>query len=233
MNILIVDDHAMIRDGLSMLIKQTFPMVRHIFEAEDCEEAIKIAYRNPLNVVLLDMSFSHGGQEGIEALIKLKQEFNALTVAIFSAHDDKKEWVNEAINKGAMSFLAKNLSRLQLVTELRKILSGAVVLPDSVVNYHQNISVLDSAEINSLFEVTDPKKLGLTSQQFEVLRWLVHGGCGNKVIARKLGIAEQTVKNHLRPIFEHFNVKTRTELIAVVHKKGIVLGSPEVSNSRE
>jgi DNA-binding CsgD family transcriptional regulator len=77
--------------------------------------------------------------------------------------------------------------------------------------------------------VTDPADLGLTPREFEVLAWLVQGQC-NKEIARRLMIEEQTVKNHLRPIFQKFGVVRRTQLLTKVFEKGIVFGCPEVGN---
>jgi len=69
----------------------------------------------------------------------------------------------------------------------------------------------------------------LTPREFEVLGWLVQGKC-NKEIARKLGMEEQTVKNHLRPIFQKFAVTKRTELLVKVFEKGMVFGKPDVGN---
>jgi DNA-binding CsgD family transcriptional regulator len=77
--------------------------------------------------------------------------------------------------------------------------------------------------------VSDPASLGLTPREFEVLGWLVQGKC-NKEIARKLGIEEQTVKNHLRPIFQKFGVVRRAELLVKVFEKGIVFGGPGIGN---
>ncbi|WP_156303038.1 response regulator transcription factor, partial [Methylogaea oryzae] len=77
--------------------------------------------------------------------------------------------------------------------------------------------------------VADPRELGLTPREFEVLRWLVQGK-GNKDIAKRLGVSEQTVKNHLRPIFHKFGVARRAELVVKVFERGIVLGAPEVGN---
>jgi DNA-binding CsgD family transcriptional regulator len=77
--------------------------------------------------------------------------------------------------------------------------------------------------------VSDPASVGLTPREFDVLGRLVQGKC-NKEIARNLGIEEQTVKNHLRPIFKKFGVARRAELLVKVFELGIVFGGPGIGN---
>lgn len=223
MNVLLIDDHFCAREGVACLLKQIFPELQ-VFEAESFDEGMTIARTTALNLVLLDVQLP--GKDGFAGLAELRREFPNLSVAMFSGLDDR-ELVFEALRLGAMGFIAKSVSRQAFVEALRDVLSGKVYLPVSVVG---PLAVREPGSATAgLKSATDPASLGLTPREFEVLGWLVRGMC-NKEIARNLGIGEQTVKNHLRPIFQKFGVARRTELLVKVYEKGIVFGRPEVGN---
>lgn len=223
MNILLIDDHFCAREGVACLLKQLFPELQ-AFEAESFDEGMAIARETPLNLVLLDIQLP--GKDGLTGLAELRREFPNLCVTMFSGLDDR-ELVFEALRLGAMGFIVKSVSRQAFAEALRDVLSGRVYLPPSVVGPQAGLSgvTIDFG----IRPVSDPARLGLTPREFEVLGWLVQGLC-NKEIARKLGIEEQTVKNHLRPIFQKFAVARRTELLVKVFEQGIVFGRPEVGN---
>ncbi|MGZ5026331.1 MAG: response regulator [Methylobacter sp.] len=223
MNTLLIDDHFCAREGVACLLKQIFPELQ-VFEAESFDEGLAIARTTPLNLVLLDVQLP--GKDGLAGLAELRREFPNLCVTMFSGLDDR-ELVFESLRLGAMGFIAKSVSRQAFVEALRDVLSGKVYLPVSVVG-PTAVREPDST-MTVLKPVTDPAGLGLTPREFEVLGWLVRGLC-NKEIARKLDIGEQTVKNHLRPIFQKFGVVRRTELLIKVFEKGIVFGRPGVGN---
>lgn len=223
MNTLLIDDHFCAREGVACLLKQIFPELQ-VFEAESFEEGMAIVRTTPLNLVLLDIQLP--GKDGLAGLAELRQEFPNLCVAMFSGLDDR-ELVFESLRLGAMGFITKSVSRQAFIEALRDVLSGKVYLPASVVG-PPAVREPDSSS-TGIKPVTDPASLGLTPREFEVLGWLVQGMC-NKEIARKLGIGEQTVKNHLRPIFQKFAVVRRTELLVKVFEMGIVFGRPEVGN---
>jgi DNA-binding NarL/FixJ family response regulator len=229
MNILLVDDHAITRDGTALLLERTFPEVQ-VLHADDCEKAVAMARRTPLNLVLLDIDFSgRGSREGIAVLLELKRLFESLCVVMVSGIDDDRELVFEVLRKGAMGFIPKRLSRQEFVEALRDVVSGRPYLPVSAIGPEVLAARREPGALAPLLEKTDPDDLGLTPREFEVLRWVVHGK-SNKEIAKCLGIAEQTVKNHLRPIFSRFHVTKRTELIVAVFRLGIVPGEPDVGN---
>lgn len=223
MNILLIDDHFCAREGVACLLKQLFPELQ-VFEAESFDEGMAIARTTPLNLVLLDIQLP--GKDGLTGLAELRSEFPNLCVTMFSGLDDR-ELVFESLRLGAMGFIVKSVSRQAFVEALRDVLSGRMYLPPSVVGPQ---TVLSGAAVGSgIRPVSDPASLGLTPREFEVLGWLVQGLC-NKDIARKLGIEEQTVKNHLRPVYQKFVVSRRTELLVKVFEQGIVFGRPEVGN---
>ncbi len=227
MNILLIDDHFCAREGVACLLKQLFPELQ-VFEAESFDEGLAIARKTPLNLVLLDIQLP--GKDGLVGLKELREEFPNLCVAMFSGLDDR-ELVFEALRLGAMGFICKSVSRQAFVEALRDVLSGRVYLPVSVVGPQatRETGLADATADAGIRPVSNPGDLGLTPREFEVLGWLVLGLC-NKEIARKLGIEEQTVKNHLRPIFQKFAVVRRTALLVKVFEMGIVFGRPEVGN---
>jgi len=227
MNVLLIDDHFCAREGVACLLKQIFPEVQ-VFEAESFDEGLAIARETPLNLVLLDIQLP--GKTGLAGLTELREEFPNLCVVMFSGLDDR-ELVFEALRLGAMGFIGKTVSRQEFVEALRDVLSGRVYLPASVVGPHvvrEPDLPAKTADVG-IRPVSNPASVGLTPREFEVLGWLVQGKC-NKEIARKLGIEEQTVKNHLRPIFQKFGVVRRTELLVKVFEQGIVFGKPGVGN---
>lgn len=227
MNILLIDDHFCAREGLACLLKQLFPELQ-VFEAESFDEGLAIARDTPLNLVLLDIQLP--GKDGLTGLAELRSEFPNLCVTMFSGLDDR-ELVFEALRLGAMGFICKSVSRQAFAEALKDVLSGRVYLPTSVVGPQvvRESGLSYGADGAGVRPVSDPTSLGLTPREFEVLGWLVQGLC-NKEIARKLGIEEQTVKNHLRPVFQKFGVARRTELLVKVFEMGCVFGRPEVGN---
>ncbi|OAI20838.1 DNA-binding response regulator [Methylomonas lenta] len=224
MNVLLIDDHFCAREGVACLLKQIIPELQ-VFEADNFDDGLLLARDTPLNLVLLDVQLP--GKDGLAGLAELKEAFPDLCVVMFSGLDDR-ELVFEALRLGAMGFIVKTVSRQAFVEALRDVLSGKVYLPASAVGPQSVLSPVKavSAEIRP---ISDPASLGLTPREFEVLGWLVQGKC-NKVIARELGIEEQTVRNHLRPIFQKFGVARRAELLVKVFEQGIVFGKPGVGN---
>jgi len=224
MNVLLIDDHFCAREGVACLLKQIIPELQ-VFEAENFADGLALAKQTPLNLVMLDVQLP--GKDGLVGLSEIKQAFPDLCVVMFSGLDDR-ELVFEVLRLGAMGFIAKTVSRQAFVEALWDVLSGKVYLPASAVG-PQSINRPSPSSVNEMRTVTDPASLGLTPREFEVLSWLVQGKC-NKAIARELGIEEQTVRNHLRPIFQKFGVARRAELLVRVFEQGIVFGQPRVGN---
>ncbi len=221
MNVLIVDDYESSRLGTALFIRELDPDV-WVFDAESCEDAIALAQRQPLHLVLLDIKFPHGRLQGLDALVEMKRQFESLCVVVYSGADDDRELVFDVLRKGAMGFVPKGLGKADFIKALRHILAGSPYLPASTVGVGEMSFPTGQA-------VTGAAELGLTPRQFDVLRWFVQG-LSNKEIAQRLDIAPDTVKNHLRPIFAKFAVNTRTQLISEIYRRGIVLGRPEVGN---
>lgn len=224
MNVLLIDDHFCAREGVACLLKQIIPELQ-VFEAENFDDGLALAKQTPLNLVMLDVQLPR--KDGLAGLAELKEAFPDLCVVMFSGLDDR-ELVFQALRLGAMGFIVKTVSRQVFIDALRDVLAGKVYLPASAVG-PQSVGGLQALTVTDATKVSDPASLGLTPKQFEVLTWLVQG-IGNKQIARQLDIEEQTVRNHLRPIYQKFGVAKRTELLVKVFERGIVFGKPGVGN---
>lgn len=222
MNVLLIDDHFCAREGVACLLEQLFPDMQ-VFEADDIATGLAIARTTPLNLALLDVQLPD--RDGLSGLADFKQAFPELCVVMFSGLDDRN-LVFEALRLGAMGFIVKTVSRREFADALRDVLSGKVYLPASTVVPR---ATADLTAGKTMRAVSDAAGLGLTRREFEVLSCLVQGK-SNKQIARQLGIEEQTVRNHLRPVFIKFGVAKRAELLVKVFELGIVFGRPEVGN---
>ncbi len=223
MNILLIDDHFCAREGVACLLRRIYPDVQ-VFEAENFEAGLAIAREQALNLVLLDLQLPD--RNGLEGLAELKQAFPDLCVVMFSGVEDR-EVVFQALKSGAMGFVVKTVSRQAFVEALRDVLSGKVYLPATIAGKASSQAINAEPEAG-IRPVSNPTNLGLTPREFEILRWIA---CGytNKSIASKLHIQEQTVRNHLRPIFQKFGVSRRTELLVKLFEQGIVFGLPEAA----
>jgi len=226
--VLLIDDHFCARDGVKLLLEQIFPDIV-VFEAESIEEGLLIARSEPLDLLLLDTQLM--GKDWREGLGELKQEFPCLSVVVFSGLDEP-ELMLESLRLGAMGFIPKSVSKQEFVEALQHVLIGQPYLPASVVGCgspcmkYSSLATDNKADARAALNLLD---LGLTHREFEVLSWLVQGKC-NKEIARCLGISEQTVKNHLRPIFQKFEVNHRAELVVKAFQRGIMFNKPKVGN---
>lgn len=218
MNILLIDDHFCAREGVACLLRELFVDVV-IHQAERFDDGLAIARSQSLNWVLLDVQLP--GKDGLLGLAELKRLFPNLSVVMYSGLDDR-ERVFEALRLGAMGFITKSLPRHDFISALQDIMAGKVVLP---------VSVIASQPTAPASRMQRPAldDLALTKREMDVLGWVVQGKC-NKEIARKLGIEEQTVKNHLRPIFQKFGVARRAELLIKVFEQGLSFGKPDVCN---
>jgi DNA-binding NarL/FixJ family response regulator len=226
MNALLVDDHFCAREGISCLLKLIYSEVQ-VLEADSFEAGMRVVRQIALNLVLLDIQLPD--KKGLAGLEVLRREFPSISVVMFSGLDDR-DLVFDALKLGAMGFISKAISPQEFIEALRYVMSGRVYLPLSVLGKFCEKPQPIQSQITGMKTVSDPADFGLTPREFEVLGWLVQGKC-NKEIARNLNIEEQSVKNHLRPIFQKYSVSKRTELLVKLFEQGIVFGQPGVGNA--
>lgn len=210
MNVLLVDDHALFRDGLALLLREVAPEVA-VIHSGSTEQALQlIGTSGELDLVLLDLSLP--GIAGVESLRLLRAAAEAVPIVVLSGNDDP-DMVRQCIEAGAMGYVLKSTDARTMIAALRRVFDGQVYLPPTT----RGLALLPGLE--------QPQALvaSLTPRQREVLQRLVQGK-PNKVIARELGIRETTVKSHVTVLLQVLGVQNRTE--AVVAVRHLDLGPP-------
>jgi DNA-binding NarL/FixJ family response regulator len=213
MNILLIDDHALFREGLKFLLR-SLDAALEIDEASDCAEALRHTAARSYDLVLLD--FKMPGLAGLDALAALRDAIPGAPLVVLSGEDNPGV-VRAAIERGAMGFIPKSSTPEVLIQALRLVLARGVYLPPAV---------LDSARAPALAEsgaVAGDRVLpGLTPRQMDVLRCVIQGK-SNKIIARELDVSEGTVKAHLSSVLRALDVRNRTEAVYAAAKLGLRL----------
>lgn len=207
MKILLIDDHALFREGLSLVLCKMDEYVT-ILEASDLEGARQQIGDNPdLDLVLLDLYMPEQG--GFEILQDFAKSHATLPIAIISS-STKPGDIQRALALGAMGYIPKDTTGDVMLNALKLILSGGVYTPP---NLSQQTSRATSQSKNST-----PT---LTPRQLEVLTLLVQGH-SNKVIAAELDLTEATIKAHVTGIMNSLGVSNRTQAAMVAEKLGLI-----------
>jgi len=203
MKILVVDDHALFRDGLCHVLQGLDEQVT-ILEASDHDSAIQHLSENPdLDLVLQDLNMP--GKDGFMGLETFSKDYPTIPIVILSASDRRSD-IQRALDAGAMGYILKESNSTVMLTALRLILEGEIYVPP--VMAQQN-----SPEQNQ----NDSNAPALTPRQLQVLTMMVQGH-SNKIIAAELDIAEATIKMHVTSIFRSLGVSNRTQAAMAAEK---------------
>jgi DNA-binding NarL/FixJ family response regulator len=199
--ILLVDDHALFRAGLRLLVSTILRNVQ-VFEAGSLAQALETTSAHAgISLCLLDLVLEDGG--GLDALAAMRSAAPEVAVVVVSATQDAAT-IRACLDAGAMSFVPKSMPAPALTQALRRVLSGHVFLPEQV---------LPAAP-------PPGARTGLSRRQLDVLSALSRG-LPTKSIARELAISEHTVKEHLTALFQALRVTNRTEAVIVASRLGL------------
>lgn len=211
-SILIVDDHAMLREGLRNLLVQEkdFELVG---EAADGAEAVRIATELKPDVIIMDIVMP--GLNGFEATKKIKQILPATAVLILSAYSDI-HYIVDLLEIGACGYLLKSSPGKDIVKAIRAVRAGESVLDPEVT--HKLVQRLANITKSQGERETGGQ---LTAREIEILMWASRG-LSNKEISEKLVISLRTVKAHLTNIFNKLNCSSRTDAIIKGLKQGYI-----------
>jgi DNA-binding NarL/FixJ family response regulator len=208
--ILVVDDHPVVRDGLSAILS-TQPDFTIVGEADNGEEAVQKAAELKPDVVLLDLEMP--GMDGVETLRQLRVLDSDANTLVFTAFDTD-ERILSAIRAGAQGYLLKGVPREELFKAVRVISSGGSLLQPVVASkLLQHVSTPPDQRDHGLES--------LTEREMEVLKLLAHGRT-NKEIAALLFISERTVKFHVSSILKKLDVGNRTEAVSLAAHHGLI-----------
>ncbi|MEO8303356.1 MAG: response regulator transcription factor [Betaproteobacteria bacterium] len=206
MQILVIDDHPLVLDALAQLLPQIDPAI-DVRCVSHPDEAVAVLDNEPdIALILLDLALP--GARGLDFLCDLKLDYPGVPVVVLSATHDNAT-VMAALGAGAHGFIPKTSDGGMLLDAVRRVLNGGVSpmpeaapMPDG-----------DGVRI-------DPRTLGLTARQTDVLKLLAQGK-PNKLICRDLKLSEGTVKVHVSAILKALHVHSRTEAIAALARRGI------------
>ena len=219
MKILVIDDHALIRQALQNMLR-VLDNGAEVMESADCSAALALAAEQPdLDLILLDLHLP--GMGGMDALTHFRQSHPAVPVVVLSGANDRQT-VLTAIDRGAMGFIPKSSSNEVMLSALRLVLSGGVYLPTEILEHAGLSTVWNAGSTTPSGGVPGrtPAELGLTDRQMEVLALLLQGK-SNKLICRELGLAEGTVKIHVTAVLKALNVTSRTQAVIAASRLGL------------
>ena len=214
MKILVVDDHALIRDALRGVLKELQDDAT-VVEAADSRQALRLTEGNPdLGLVLLDLNLPD--RSGFDLLAELRGRHPAISVVVLSALSGRDS-VARALDLGATGFIPKSASREVMLSALRLVFSGGVYIPPEILGPREPSAKRGPPAAGS--GPGSPRELGLTDRQVEILALMMQGK-SNKAICRSLDLAEPTVKNHVTAILKALKVTNRTEAVLAASARG-------------
>jgi DNA-binding NarL/FixJ family response regulator len=194
--VVVVDDHALVREGLRRLL-EVEPDIEVVGEAASGEAAIGMLDAGRPDIVLMDVRMP--GMNGVEATRVIRSAFPAVRVVVLSAYAD---YAAEAVDAGAWGYLLKTACGEQLLATLRGVFYGAKVFHEPVA---QGLSLEGARPRPERASVLSPREQ-------EVLRLLVRG-LTNRAIARGLGIGPRTADQHVHSIFIKTGARSRAEAV--------------------
>jgi two-component system NarL family response regulator len=199
--LLVVDDHPVVREGLSAILDSQPDMVV-VAEAADGQQAVDLYCTHRPDVTLMDLRLPK--MSGVDATTAIRSRFPDARIVVLTTFDGEED-IYRALQEGARAYLLKNASREELLSAVRTVAAGGCRIPPAVAErLAQRIH-----------------KSALTSRELDVLRRIV-AGSSNKQIAAALGIAEATVKTHVNSILAKMCVSDRTGAAIAAIRRGIV-----------
>jgi DNA-binding NarL/FixJ family response regulator len=199
--VLIVDDHPVVRFGLAAIISLQPDMVV-VGEAGSGEDACAMCAARAPDVVLMDLRLP--GISGVQAIQSIRKTNADVRFIVLTTYDGDED-IRRALDAGAHAYLLKAMSHVEVTAAIRKVHSGARVIPEPVSK--------------TLAERRPQSQL--SCREVEVLA-LIANGLSNKEIGRALGITEATVKWHVNLILNRLDVADRTEAIVTALQRGII-----------
>jgi DNA-binding NarL/FixJ family response regulator len=215
--ILIVDDHALFRVGIANILGRE-PDFEIVAEADDSRSAIDRAIETSPNVILMDLSLPQPG--GIETTQRIKRELPSTSIIVLAVSEDE-DALFDAIKAGAAAFILKDVGPDDLVTIIRRVVSGEYLINDKVFAKPSVASrvLKEFRELAVYGNEAAPIFAPLSPREVEILDNIAQG-MTNKQVAYALSISEQTVKNHMSSILRKLSVNDRTQAVVYAMRQG-------------
>jgi DNA-binding NarL/FixJ family response regulator len=214
--VLIVDDHALFRRGLEMVLAEEHD-IELVGEASDGAEAVERAGEALPDVVLMDIRMPKSS--GIEACRAMKEVAPSAKIVMLTISDEEED-LFEAIRAGASGYLLKDIPYDEVADVVRAVHGGqSLINPSMAAKLLTEFAALAKRDGEERAEQVPAPKL--TEREMEVLR-LVARGMNNRDIAKELFISENTVKNHVRNILEKLQIHSRMEAVMVAVREKLI-----------
>ncbi len=201
--VLCVDDHPLVRDGISFALQQ-HAGIELVGEATNGVEAVEVFRRCRPDVTLMDLQMPK--MNGIEATIAIREEFPHARIVVLTTYSGDFQ-ATKALKAGAVGYLLKGTLRTELIDTIRAVHAGRRRVPAEI-----------AAEIAEYISADE-----LSMREVQVLR-KVAAGCSNKIVADSLAISEDTVKGHMKSILSKLQANDRTHAVTIAMKRGILDG---------
>jgi DNA-binding NarL/FixJ family response regulator len=206
-DIVLADDHPVVRRGLSQFFEEVDDL-RVVAECADGESALAEVRKHNPHVLIVDLRMP--GASGLEVLRRLRSEAQQPATIVLAGNISDDEVV-EAMRLGAKGVVLKEMAPMLLVQCIRKVAAGGVWLEKEAIG----------RALGKLLQGGDRTRSVLTPREIEIVK-MVAEGFGNREVAERLFISEGTVKTHLHTIYEKLGLKGRVQLVAYVRENGLL-----------
>jgi DNA-binding NarL/FixJ family response regulator len=201
-SILLVDDHSLVRRGFRRLLEDARD-ITVVGEASEGAEAIRLAEQLRPQVIVMDCALP--GMSGLDATRRILQKFPDTAILMLSMHSEDT-WVHQAMAAGARGYILKSAVDMELVTAIRRVVAGEVVL---------------DPQLSRATTLKGEGKSGLTVRELEVLQLIV-AGKSNKEIAADLDLSANTVAVHRANIMDALGIHKTADLVVYAIRSGLV-----------
>jgi DNA-binding NarL/FixJ family response regulator len=217
MKILVVDDHSLITDALSVLFLDLDPAAE-VLTTRTAEGGMELLEKNPdLDLVVLDLGMP--GVSGTSLLESMVAHSPEMKILVLSGQQDPRN-VMRVLQLGAAGFVPKSMASDTLLSAVKFVLSGGVYIPADLLEEVNRVAMIGTPERPREAGTT---RVELTERQEQVLQLLARGA-PIKIICRELGLSEGTVKTHVTAIYRAFNASNRTEALLAARRHGYDVG---------
>ncbi len=199
--VIIADDHPVVRDGLASIVNQQADMIV-VGEAGDGEAALSMYVTHQPDVMILDLRMPK--LDGAAVVQRVLEQFPKARLLIMTTYDGDED-IFRSLSQGAKGYLLKDTPRQEILAAIRAVSEDRPYTSSSVATK----------------AVQRMAKPSLTPRELKVLQHIAEG-CSNKEIARRLDITEGTAKTHVKSILTKLDAISRTEAVAVAHRRGLV-----------
>ena len=217
MKILVVDDHSLITDALSILFLDLDPDAE-VLTTRTAEGAMEMLNQHgDLDLVVLDLGMP--GVSGTSLLESMVAHSPEMKILVLSGQQDPRN-VMRVLQLGAAGFVPKSMASDTLLAAVKFVLSGGVYIPADLLDEVNRVAMIGTPERAREQGAT---RVELTERQEQVLQLLARGA-PIKIICRELGLSEGTVKTHVTAIYRAFNASNRTEALLAARRHGYDIG---------